>query len=177
MSVAGARGRRFVLYGLALGLAVALDRLTPLGVADWMAEASIVWLASVWGSAGEMRAVAGVGSAAMLFGLWNSPNPYIPVWIDVVNRVMAIGIIWIVVHTASSRLIAQEVARKTTAQLKVLQGLLPICACCKAIRTQTGDWRKLESYLSENSEVIFTHTYCPPCAAKLYPKAASEPQR
>jgi hypothetical protein len=174
MKVPGARSRRFVLYGLALGLAVGLDRLTPLGVADWMAEASIVWLASVWGSANEMRTVAAVGSAAMLFGLWNSPNPFLPPWIDAVNRCMAIGIIWIVVHAASSRLKAQDLARTTAAQMKVLQGLLPICASCKAIRTQTGDWRKLESYLSENSEVTFTHTYCPPCAAKLYPKAAGE---
>ena len=177
MGVAGARWRRFALYGLALGLAFGLNRLTPLGVSDWMAEASIVWLASVWGTAAEMRAVAGVASAAMLFGLWNSPSPYFPAWIDALNRVMAIGIIWIVVHAASSRLAAQEAARASAAQVKVLQGLLPICASCKAIRTSDGSWRKLENYLAENAEVTFTHTYCGPCAAKLYPKAAAEPQR
>lgn len=167
----GPRFKRHALYGVALVLAVLVDRFTPLGMADWMAEASIVWLSSVWGTVQEMRAVAAVASAAMLAGLWLSPNPYPSTWINLVNRLMVIGIVWIVVHASSSRLAAQEESLRAAARVKVLQGLLPICACCKSIRGQSGEWHKLENYLSANSNISFTHTYCPPCAEKLYPKA------
>jgi len=176
MRAPGPRFRRYALYGVALLLAVLVDRFTPLGMADWMAEASIVWISTVWGTVQEMRTVALVASAAMLLGFWLSPNPYIPVWVDLANRMMIIGIVWIVVHASSLRLAAQEAALRASVQVKVLQGLLPICACCKSIRSETGEWHKLERYLSANSDVSFTHTYCPPCAEKLYPKAEEAAQ-
>lgn len=54
-------------------------------------------------------------------------------------------------------------------EVKVLQGLLPICASCKRIRDSQGKWHSLEAYLTEHSEAQFTHTICPPCAKELYP--------
>jgi len=55
------------------------------------------------------------------------------------------------------------------AQVKVLKGLLPICASCKKIREDDGYWRQIESYIENNSEVVFSHCICPDCAKKLYP--------
>ncbi|MDF3128437.1 GAF domain-containing protein [Kiritimatiellaeota bacterium B1221] len=54
-------------------------------------------------------------------------------------------------------------------ELKVLQGMLPICASCKYIRNDDGEWKQLESYISEYSEAHFTHGICPDCQEKLYP--------
>jgi PAS domain S-box-containing protein len=65
---------------------------------------------------------------------------------------------------------AQEVLRKAEeAELNQLRGMLPICSSCKAIRDDSGYWNKIESYISEHSEAIFTHGLCPSCAEKLYP--------
>jgi hypothetical protein len=54
-------------------------------------------------------------------------------------------------------------------QLKTLQGILPICASCKKIRTDKGKYVQMESYISEHSEARFSHGICPECAKRLYP--------
>ena len=59
-------------------------------------------------------------------------------------------------------------------EVKVLQGLLPICASCKQIRDAKGVWTPLETYIAEQSEADFTHGICPACLAKLYPKTDSD---
>jgi ligand-binding sensor protein len=53
--------------------------------------------------------------------------------------------------------------------VKILSGMLPICANCKKIRDDKGYWNQIESYISEHSEALFTHGLCPECAKKLYP--------
>ena len=53
-------------------------------------------------------------------------------------------------------------------QMKVLQGLIPICAHCKKIRNDQGFWTQLESYLAEHSEADFTHGICPDCMAQYF---------
>jgi hypothetical protein len=58
----------------------------------------------------------------------------------------------------------QEVAR-----LKVLRGLLPICAGCKKIREGDGYWRQIEAYIRENSEADFSHGMCPDCVSEWFP--------
>ena len=54
--------------------------------------------------------------------------------------------------------------------IKLLHGLLPICASCKKIRDDTGSWNVLESYICEHSEAAFTHGLCPECERQLYPQ-------
>jgi len=54
-------------------------------------------------------------------------------------------------------------------QIKVMRGLLPICANCKKIRDDKGYWKQVEVYIQEHSEADFTHSICPDCAKKLYP--------
>jgi len=49
-----------------------------------------------------------------------------------------------------------------------LEGLLPICAFCKAIRDESGNWQPLEAYISGRSEARFTHGFCPNCGDKHY---------
>ncbi len=52
------------------------------------------------------------------------------------------------------------------AQVKILRGLLPICACCKKIRDAAGDWQTVERYIVAHSGATFSHTYCPECGRK-----------
>jgi hypothetical protein len=58
--------------------------------------------------------------------------------------------------------------RKAQAEVKVLSGFLPICASCKDIRTESGEWEQIESFIRDHSEAEFSHSYCPKCAQKLY---------
>lgn len=58
--------------------------------------------------------------------------------------------------------------------LKVLNGLLPICASCKKIRDDGGYWNQLEDYITQHSEADFSHSLCPECMAALYPEEAEE---
>jgi len=51
--------------------------------------------------------------------------------------------------------------------IKTLRGLVPICASCKKIRDDFGDWAKLEDYLGKHSEADFTHGFCPECKQKF----------
>lgn len=50
-----------------------------------------------------------------------------------------------------------------------LQGLLPICMHCKSIRDDQNTWHRLESYISDHSEIRFTHSLCECCQRKHYP--------
>ena len=48
-------------------------------------------------------------------------------------------------------------------EVKELRGLLPICAWCKQIRDDKGEWKTLETYIEEHSRATFTHGMCPKC--------------
>ena len=50
------------------------------------------------------------------------------------------------------------------ASVKTLKGFIPVCASCKKIRNDKGYWKQLEQYMSEHSEVSFSHGLCPDCA-------------
>lgn len=53
-------------------------------------------------------------------------------------------------------------------KIKVLSGLLPVCASCKRIREDNGGWVSMEKYISSRSEAQFTHSICDICAERLY---------
>ena len=55
------------------------------------------------------------------------------------------------------------------AEVKQLSGLLPICASCKQIRDELGDWKPVEEYVAAHSAANFTHSLCPDCIPKFYP--------
>lgn len=57
---------------------------------------------------------------------------------------------------------------KMQVEMKILRGILPICASCKDIRNDEGVWSRIDSYLQANSLALFSHSLCPGCAEKLY---------
>jgi len=58
--------------------------------------------------------------------------------------------------------------KEALATVKVLKGLLPICAECKKIRDEdSGHWNKFEDYIRDRSEAEFTHGVCPSCALRM----------
>jgi hypothetical protein len=59
-------------------------------------------------------------------------------------------------------------------QVKLLQGLLPVCSSCKRIRNNEGQWEQMEFYIQQHSEADFTHGICPECSRRLYPGLIEE---
>lgn len=61
-----------------------------------------------------------------------------------------------------------EVAELSAAlnSVKVLSGLVPVCAWCKRVRSDQGYWQQLEHFISERSHARFTHGMCPECDEK-----------
>ncbi|WP_395737946.1 PAS domain-containing protein [Prosthecobacter sp.] len=57
------------------------------------------------------------------------------------------------------------------AEVRTLRGLLPICAACKNIRDEQGEWHGLEIYVSAHTEANFTHSLCPSCMPIYFPEA------
>ncbi len=53
-------------------------------------------------------------------------------------------------------------------EVKILHGLLPICASCKKIRDDDGYWNQIESYVQQHSNAKFSHSICPECSDKFY---------
>lgn len=60
-------------------------------------------------------------------------------------------------------------------EVKVLSGLLPICAWCKSVRADSGYWEQIEAYLGEHSQASFTHSICPRCADQNFGAGGEEP--
>lgn len=48
-------------------------------------------------------------------------------------------------------------------KLKVISGILPICASCKKIRDEKNSWNVMEEYIELRSKAQFSHGLCPDC--------------
>jgi hypothetical protein len=87
--------------------------------------------------------------------------------------VVAVGLhLWRVRRLQGHEETLQRRIQEALAEIKVLSGLLPICASCKNVRDDRGYWNRIEVYIREHSEAEFTHGLCPGCLRKLYPEFA-----
>jgi len=114
---------------------------------------------------------AGVSLAALLpfvrlplFLGWEAPPTWTMRLIDaVVDTAILIGFVLLV-----TRIVRQQ------RQIRLLEGMLPICGFCKRVRDEAGEWRKLEAYIAERSEARFTHTFCEECGRRHYGELADQ---
>lgn len=69
------------------------------------------------------------------------------------------------------------------AEVRQLQGIVPICSWCKKVRDDSDYWGSVEEYITSRSEAKFSHSICPECMAERYPeidmaiKAKTSPER
>jgi PAS domain S-box-containing protein len=56
---------------------------------------------------------------------------------------------------------------RALAQVRQLEGLLPICGWCKRVRADGDYWQQVEDYLAAHTDLRFTHGICPDCMARL----------
>jgi ligand-binding sensor domain-containing protein len=122
-------------------------------------------------------------------GVWNEagasfpftlePRLYQTYWFYVVLLMIFMGIGFGVYRIRVWQLLRHEKVLKASvdealAKIKILGGLIPICANCKKIRDDKGYWDHLEKYIQTHSEASFTHGICPDCAKKLYPEITEQ---
>ncbi len=89
------------------------------------------------------------------------------------------NLLYSIVHDITERKEAEEDRKNliqelqnTLNEVKILSGLLPICAQCKKIRDDKGYWNQIEGYIQKYSDAKFSHGICPDCSDKLYGKEA-----
>lgn len=170
------RLRLVMILGAAVAVAL-VNSLIPRGLAFWLLQVAVVWSACAWATRREIVAVAASCSLCVFLGLWLSPESLVPPWIPWTNRVLGAGSIWALVYIHLKQRAAESGREKAAAELeesrsqvRVLSGLLPICASCKKIRNEAGAWEQLEVYIRNRSEASFTHGLCAECIARLYPE-------
>ena len=65
-----------------------------------------------------------------------------------------------------------EKLQKAIAEIRTLQGIIPICMHCKQIRDGEGYWHKVEKYIENRSKAKFSHGICPTCIKEFHPHLA-----
>ncbi len=68
-----------------------------------------------------------------------------------------------------------EHERDLRRHVQTLEGLLHICPFCKRIRNESGEWKRLEPFISERTEARFSHGFCPSCWNTHYPELGDAP--
>jgi len=60
--------------------------------------------------------------------------------------------------------------------IKKLEGILPVCSFCKKIKKEDGSdndddqWVRIEKYIQDRTEAMFSHSICPECMKANYPE-------
>jgi CheY-like chemotaxis protein len=68
------------------------------------------------------------------------------------------------VHGLQQRLSEQVTELQAAlSKVKQLTGLLPICSYCKSVRTDQNYWERVDHYMTQHTDVQFSHGICPAC--------------
>src|SRR5690606_447097 len=52
---------------------------------------------------------------------------------------------------------------RAMAEIRVLQGILPMCMYCHKIRNDENYWQKVDEYIQGHSVANVSHSVCPQC--------------
>ena len=101
-------------------------------------------------------------------------NHLVPVWNTLIRLSAFLFVGWAMARLGS--LLSRERAlserlTKSMAQIRVLEGIVPICGACKKIRNSAGRWERMETYIEDRTHAEFSHGICPDCANKLLAEA------
>ena len=65
-------------------------------------------------------------------------------------------------------LLALYIQLQVLNKIKLLEGILSVCANCKKVRDGKDRWSPIEEFIQERTHADFSHTICPDCGVKLY---------
>jgi len=146
-----------------------LDALTPVGLAVWLLQVVLVWLATFWADRRQMLVIGAVCATFIVAGFSLAPGPR--TWVEISNLLLSLGAVGMLTHTCRrqraaeiARLAAEQELKASEETVKILRGLLPICAWCKKIRNESGAWEQMEKYIETHTHAEFSHGMCGDCA-------------
>jgi PAS domain S-box-containing protein len=88
------------------------------------------------------------------------------IYIDSSGEQRSSTFVWDVTEQAQReealRVANAELSREL-AEVRQLQGILPICCYCKRIRNVEDEWQQVETYIQAHAPVAFSHGICPNC--------------
>ncbi len=121
----------------------------------------------------------GIFSAVVWFGAdvlsgHTYPSSVFAVWNTLIRLIsfLAIGVsVAKLKQTLDRERETSDSLRRSLSAIKVLEAFLPICAQCKKIRNQQGDWQQLETYIGQHTDTQFSHGYCPECLKRAMAEA------
>lgn len=148
-----------VIFGVII---FAIDLMLPLGVAGGVPYIAVVLISLKFNKAEYTVYTAFACTLLVILGYLYSPEGG-ELWKVVLNRVLAVFAIWV------TALLSIKIIRESQKEIKMLQGLLPICSSCKKVRDDEGYWNQIESYVRTHSEAEFSHGICPDCFKENYP--------
>jgi DNA-binding response OmpR family regulator len=64
--------------------------------------------------------------------------------------------------------------KRAREEIQTLRGILPVCANCKKVREDGGEWVSLEEFILKHTEAELSHGMCPACVTELYPSIAQK---
>ena len=143
------------------GVAVAVLYILPVFISFWDANGKSVY---VW----TLLAIALIVTGYFL------SSPGASTWQSIANRSLSILVVCSSAFLVIKRREVEESRVKALNEVKILRGLLPICASCKKIRDDHGYWNQIETYIRDHSEAEFSHSICPDCMRALYPEYADK---
>jgi tetratricopeptide (TPR) repeat protein len=81
------------------------------------------------------------------------------------------AVLWRVGYTRGRRALHYrqelEALKGAVTTVSALDGLLTICASCKDVCSETGEWTRVEDYLAARTDARFTHSVCPSCEQRV----------
>lgn len=87
------------------------------------------------------------------------------------SALMLAAVLWRVGYTRGKRALHYrqelEALKGAVTTVSALDGLLTICASCKDVCSETGEWTRVEDYLAARTDARFTHSVCPTCEQRV----------
>ncbi|WP_447974205.1 hypothetical protein [Nitrospira sp. Kam-Ns4a] len=145
---------------------LAADAMLPIGIAVGVLYVVPVLVSVQLDRRGALLGVAAICTLLLPVGFVLSP-PGVDAWIGISNRLLGAAAIWLTAILSLRQ-------RKAQGQIRILQGLLPICASCKSLRGINGTWQPMDEYLEALSNALLSNTICPRCVEKWYPELYPE---
>lgn len=62
----------------------------------------------------------------------------------------------------------EDATSAVVSELRALREIIPICSHCRKLRSDVGDWHRLEEYFSLRGDAQFSHGICPDCLREHY---------
>ena len=139
------------------------DAGTPAKDPEWLVDEQIPLKGATW----ELR----MWPTAEMTRRLNSPLSAVTLCVGTLGALLLGTVCYLAQRSsrhATEAVLANSALKNAIDQVKTLEGMLPMCACCKRVRDDSGYWSKIETYIHAHTNASLSHGYCPECAAKTF---------